>query len=133
MIKNYEYGLLDPTSNMKLISDQMSAGHRYYNKLVEIDRGRRAEISTILAGHPDTEVLAARVADLARQRDEAQLAIKATRKATRSRSETAQMRERVKEIAAVLKVARAELKAGSPSVDPSVEITSVCAVTCSTR
>ena len=110
MIKNYEYGLLDPTANAQLVDDQMRAAHRYYNQLVEIERERRAEIAAILVGHPDTEALAARVADLARQREEARLAIKATRQATRDRSETSQMRDRVKDLATELRAARATLK-----------------------
>ncbi len=122
MIKNYEYGLLDPTSNASLVMDQMRAAHRYYNQLVEIERDRRSAVSEILIGHPDTEALAARVTDLAGQREAARLAIKAARKATRDRSETAQMRARVKDLAAELKAARAELKAARDAIkdDPVV-------------
>ena len=111
VIKNYEYGLLDPTINASLVADQMRAGHRYYNQHVEIERDRRTAVSKILIGHPDTEDLAARVANLRAQRDAARLTIKAARKATRDRSETAQMRARVKDLASALKTARAELKA----------------------
>jgi len=122
MIKNYEYGLLDPTSNEKLVDDQMRAAHRYYNQLVEIERERRREISLILVGHPDTEGLAAQVSDLAKQRDEARLAIKASRKRTRDRSETAQMRARVKDLAAQLKAAREALKAARDAIKTDVAI-----------
>lgn len=122
MIKNYEYGLLDPTSNVQLVDDQMRSAHRYYNKLVEIERARRDDVAKILTGHPDTEALAARVAALATQREEARLAIKATRQATRDRSETSQMRDRVRDIAAQLKIARAEFKIARDAIKTDLAI-----------
>ena len=122
VIKNYEYGLLDPTSNAPLVSDQMHSAHRYYNRLVEIERERRAAVAKILVGHPDTEVLATRVATLAKQREDARLVIKSARQATRDRSETAQMRTQVKDLAVELRTARAELKAARDMIktDPSI-------------
>ena len=111
MIKNYEYGLLDPTVNADLVADQMRLRHRYQNKLVEIERERRVAVAQVLLGHPDAEVIGTRVEGLVKQLDEARLAIKATRKATRTRSETAIMREHVNAISAELKAVRTELKA----------------------
>lgn len=40
----YEYGLLQPTSPMEPLVEQLRAAHNYYNKLVEIERARRVEI-----------------------------------------------------------------------------------------
>ncbi len=122
MIKNYEYGLLDPTANAQLVSDQMRLAHRYYNRLVEIERDRRTEIAKILVGHPDTEALAARVTALVEQREGARSAIKSTRQVTRDRSETAQMRTRVKDLAAELRAARGELKVARDIIktDPAI-------------
>jgi len=122
LIKNYEYGLLDPTVNTDLIIDQMRLRHRYQNKLVEIERERRAAVAKVLLGHPDAEVIGTRVEELVKQLDEARCAIKATRKATRARSETVLMRERVKAIATELKGVRAELKAAKAlaSEDPII-------------
>jgi len=122
MIRNYEYGLLDPTVNAQLIDDQMRLGHRYYNTLVEIERERRSRVTTILTGHADTEALAAKVAGLVDQHAAARLAIKATRKATRNRSETAAMRQRAKDLGAELAAAREELKAGKVAIadDPMI-------------
>src|ERR1700730_13210040 len=88
MIKNYEYGLLPPTQNAQLVEDQMRLGHRYYNALVEIERERRARVGEILVGHPDSEALAAKVADIAARRDAARLSIKVARQKTRDRCAT---------------------------------------------
>lgn len=122
MIKNYEYGLLPPTENEKLVDDQMRGAHRYYNALIEIERERRARVAAILTGHADTEALAASVIDLARQREEARLAILAARKATRDRSETDLMRQRVRNVAALLKKTRDELKIAKAAItdDPMI-------------
>ena len=121
-IKNYEFGLLPPTFNAGLVDDQMRLGHRYRNKLVEIERDRRAKISAALVGHPDVSALAARVTDLAGKRDAARLAIKAARAATRSRSETAAMREAAKALGAELKEARAILKAAKQAIAQDAQV-----------
>ena len=89
----YEYGLLDPTYNAQLVADQMRAGHRYRNVLVEIERDRRTEVRNLLARHPDVEPLEAELSaarnDLADRRGQ----IRLQRKSTRTRSEGASMRE----------------------------------------
>lgn len=116
MIKNYEYGLRYPSVNAALVTEQMRGAHRYYNQLVEIERGRRAAVSAILIAHPDTEALAARVAALVKQREEARLSIKVTRQATRDRSDTAAMRTRVKDLATELRAARQTLKTARDAI-----------------
>jgi len=40
----YEYGLRQPTSGIDDIDDQIHRAHRYYNKLIEIERWRRAQV-----------------------------------------------------------------------------------------
>lgn len=40
----YEYGLLQPTSGVDVVDDQILLAHRYYNNLIEIERDRRQAI-----------------------------------------------------------------------------------------
>ncbi len=95
----YEFGLHPPHVNGKLVSDQMYFGHRYRNTLVEIERRRRAEVLTLLTDPGiETELQAA-----IRAKDEAFQAIKATRKITRSRSESKEQRQKLKELGSAVK------------------------------
>jgi len=48
-----QYGLLAPLTPLSDIEDQMRAGHRYYNRLIEIERTRRTETRALL----DAQVL----------------------------------------------------------------------------
>jgi phage FluMu protein Com len=41
--KVFKYGLLSPTSNGRLVDEAVYLGHRFYNRLIEIERDRRAE------------------------------------------------------------------------------------------
>ena len=55
----YRYGLLPPTENADVIRDQMRFAHVYRNKLVEIERARRAEVRRIHSTVGDIPVLEA--------------------------------------------------------------------------
>jgi len=70
MIIVYRYGLLAPTLNGDKVAEQMSAAHRYYNKLVEIERKLRAEISEALEPHetPAAKEIRAKMAELHQER-----------------------------------------------------------------
>ena len=122
MIRNYEYGLLPPTENAALVLDQMRLAHRYRNKLVELERDRRTGVAAILVGHPDASAIAAEVEQLARDREEARAEILRARAASRSRSETAVMRERVAEVSKHLRDARARLRDARALVRGNPEI-----------
>lgn len=47
--KVYKFGLLAPMQNEELVKTQMRNGHVYYNKLVELERKRRADVRAVLA------------------------------------------------------------------------------------
>lgn len=63
----YQYGLLPPSVNASLVSDQMSRAHKYRNTLVEIERGRRDAIRSAIEAFPEVGVAmeAARAASVA--------------------------------------------------------------------
>lgn len=54
-MKVYQYGLLPPTENGALVSDQMSLAHRYRNTLVEIEVGRRNAIRSAIESDPGVQ------------------------------------------------------------------------------
>lgn len=47
-MRTYAYGAKGPTENAELVREQLQLAHRYRNKLVEIDRARRAAREKIL-------------------------------------------------------------------------------------
>jgi len=91
----YKYGLLAPTVNTKIVEAQMRLAHNYRNTLVEIERGRRNAQRSVLAkfdlSGKEQAVLATRA-----ELEAALLAVRVARAASRSRSETEDMRDRVK-------------------------------------
>jgi len=53
MILIYEYGIpFDPMEGHDFVEDQILMAHRYYNKLIEIERAKRARIRAIQQAHP---------------------------------------------------------------------------------
>jgi hypothetical protein len=123
MIRIYEYGLLPPTLNEQLVEDQMRAGHRYRNALVEIERERRERVAAVMTGHVDTEPLADEIATLSEERERLRLQIRKHRATTRSRSEAAEDRARVRDLGARLKDLRAQLRAAKATIaaDPEIQ------------
>src|SRR5690606_25933593 len=124
MIRIYEYGLRPPTINAQLVEEQMRAGHRYRNTLVEIERERRERVAGVLSGHVDTKPLAEQIAALTEERERLRLEIKATRAATRSRSEAAEDRARVRDLGARIKGLREQLRAAKAAIaaDPEIQV-----------
>lgn len=53
----YRYGLLPPADGADIVRDQMLLAHRYYNVLIEIERGRRAAHRAALSRFPSVSVL----------------------------------------------------------------------------
>jgi hypothetical protein len=119
----YRYGLLPPITEAQRVADQMSLGHRYSNRLVEIERSRRARARAILGSHADTEPLGADVARLERELEAALGVVLGARKAERRRAETAEQRQVVRDLRQQLRDARARLKAAKVSLatDPAVQ------------
>ena len=107
---NYEYGIKPPI-NPEVVQEQLWLRHRYRNKLIEIERDRRQRYRKIMEKHqlPIQDKLYAwqEMRDLLKTKVDA---LKATRAATRSRSDTKEQRDEIKVIRARKKVLAAELK-----------------------
>lgn len=111
-VRNYVYGLLPPTEGAELVAAELSAAHRYYNTLIELERKRRAEYRELLSRHPDVARLEVETAGIAEQADAifdrvAKESAQLRRKVPLSPSEKAQLRE----LKQLLAAKRAELKA----------------------
>jgi ribosomal protein L37AE/L43A len=122
-IRVYEYGLLPPTGNAAVVDQQMRDAHRYRNVLVEIEHERRASVRAAMGAHPDMQPLEEQVAAAVAERDAARQQISDTRKATRSRSESGDLRKVTRDLGAKLRDLRALIKAARAAVaaDPVVK------------
>ena len=122
MTRVYQYGLLEPIENADIVDKQMWLGHRYKNTLTEIERERRTKVRAVLVSHGDIEPLAAEAAALVTQLETARTAIKATRASSRSRSEKAETRDAVRDLAKRLRELRAQIKAAKTLIktDPAI-------------
>lgn len=81
----YRYGLRAPYENAELVWNQMVAAHRYRNKLVEIERARRAEVRAQRSSDGTIAALeaSAKAADAAVQ--EALVQVKRAKEGSRTR------------------------------------------------
>ena len=121
----YQYGLLPPTSEAARIDEQMKLAHRYRNRLVEIERGRRERVADALAAHEDVGPLIAERDALLALRSAARQEIKDARAKARRRAETKEQRAKVLEIEARLQEARQRVKDAWQAVaqDPGIQRT----------
>lgn len=110
-IRNFEYGLREPTVNSALVHDQMRLAHRYRNVLVEIERERRDAVRVIMAAHPDLAPLEARMAVLVAAKDAAREVIMSARKVARKRAETPEQRAEVRRLSGEVRALREDLRA----------------------
>src|SRR5882757_6535707 len=110
-IRVYEYGLRAPTIGADLVAEQMLLGHRYRNKLVEIEHRRREKVRAIMAAHPDAAPIEAELAPLLDQQTKTRAAITATRKAARRRAETPTARAEARDIGGRIRELRLQLRA----------------------
>lgn len=115
-VRVYEYGLRDPILGAVRVDNQLLAAHRYRNKLVEIERERRAAVREVLSGHMDAQPIATDVLRLVDELEAARVRIKASRATTRARSDAPADRAAVRELAGRLKMRRAELKTAKTAV-----------------
>lgn len=111
----YEYGCLPPTQGAEQIDAQILAAHRYYNVLIEIERGRREKYAELLAQHNNVAPLHAVVEALEATIEARRTVIKTARTRNKRGSkelstETAPLKAEVTELSARIKLARAELK-----------------------
>lgn len=119
----YEFGLMPPDPvGEPLVNDQMWKAHRYHNVLIEIEHERRATVRAAFGEHADLEPLAAQLKETSAARDQAKAEILASRRATKSRSETAEQKALLKELGARCKELNRQLKEGRDRVksDPAV-------------
>lgn len=52
----YRFGLLAPSLNNELVRAQMRLAHKYRNRLVELERAKRAEIRALISSHGDVNL-----------------------------------------------------------------------------
>jgi len=124
MTRAYTYGLLPPTQGADLVATQMRLGHAYRNRLVEIERARRAQVSEILERGEPAE-LRTRLATLVTAHDEARAEILRSRAATRRRRGDpgqAALRDRARDLAAQIRPLRAALRAHRAHPSESAQI-----------
>lgn len=97
-IRVYRYGLLPPTERSDEVRRQMLLAHRYRNTLTEIERGRRAAIRESMSAYADIAALEADVKKLDAACESAASQIKKTRASTRSRSDTDEQRQTLRDL-----------------------------------
>lgn len=105
-IRNYLYGCRPPLNLMENLQDIFNKRHSYYNKLVAIERDRRAEANeAILAHYPDLQKLTEEAATLREERDTLDQEIKDLRARAKAANRKAAVkgdhvvkRERLKEL-----------------------------------
>lgn len=121
--RTYKYGLRPPHINAALVSTQISAAHRYYNKLIELERERRdrdAEATRSYA--PTIEMLEAWVAAVEERLEAAVKDIRRTRARTRSRSDTSEQRQCATEARIQLREVRRLLRDERRALRDDVEL-----------
>lgn len=96
-MKVYEYGALAPTTNLKMVQDQMSLAHRYYNTLIEVEHGRRDALDKATSNDEVTRIVKL-LDEVNAQLLEARTSIKKERAKSRSTEpeKTKQVRAHVK-------------------------------------
>jgi hypothetical protein len=93
---NYKYGLLEPTQNLDKVLDQMQLLTKYYNELAKIEAARRDEQRAVLIEKDaPLQPLLTKKQELDDQIETLRSEIKQIRARTRSRSETAEQREKL--------------------------------------
>lgn len=118
----YKFGLRPPTQSDELVADQIQLAHRYFNKLVELERARRMKVRSILGAHGDVEPIAKEVAELLTALETARESIAKTRQASRTRSEDPAVRQTTRDLVAKLREARGRLKIAKAALKTDVDI-----------
>lgn len=108
-VRVYKYGLLPPKTESERLYAQMQLAHKYYNRLVEIERERRQKLreaqGTLGKGNPQTE----RAAELNEKRKALQQEMRDRRKAARARVNISDLSAQIKQIDVELKPLQKEL------------------------
>lgn len=107
----YTYGCLPTTEGADLVNEQFLLAHRYQNKLVEIERQRRASYRGLMAAYDTVSPLVAKLAGITEERDALRTAIKVARATARARTIVPDStRARVQELLVAAKALRAEIR-----------------------
>lgn len=118
----YVYGLPgDPVQGVPIVDQQIAGAHRYRNQLVEIERDRRAAVREVLGQFADTGGAERRLAEIDVAARGVAQEITLARSSTRSRSEGAALRARLRDLRAEAKTLRAEIRAAKTAVRASPE------------
>ena len=99
----YSSGALAPIQNSQLVDEQLRKAHNYRNVLVKLERDRREAMHASLSNRPELQAAESAHQTAMQLLQEKMAAVKSSRKATRSKSETEEMR-------AAVKIARAQLQ-----------------------
>lgn len=118
----FQYGLRPPTENAELVGEQMWLSHKYRNRLIEIERARRAAVGAAISSRPEVSDLEAELATVMTARDAARDEILKTRAKSRKRSETTEQRQAVKDLNAQIAQIVPRLKEARKAIAADPEI-----------
>ena len=108
--KVYKYGLQSPTLNGRRVDEAIFLGHKFYNRLIEIERARRAEYRAERTRRfPELAAVEAEVAALTEQIEVARTAITSGKIANQTRAVDADGADNIKQLRDARKVAHARL------------------------
>ena len=109
----YKYGAKAPIINKDLVEDQMFLGHRYYNKLVEIELERRKEFNVIVSKSIlNYDYISSEICKVKERIEEAEEDIKAANVRGRGRKATKEEKNALKLLRLQLKELNTALKVG---------------------
>ena len=111
-LKVYKYGLRAPTQNANLVFEQMKNAHKYNNFLIEIERGRRSYVRSLLSNSSTTIIsIQSEIADLKKKYAEIDKEIKSQHSTMRSRTSTKTDKDDLKQVREVWETKEKELSA----------------------
>jgi hypothetical protein len=110
-VRVYTYDCIGPIQGAEIVSAQAHSAHRYYNKLVEIERERREKWDAMRLRHcPELVELEARIAELGERIESAKGAINADKASARTRKVDPEKAETLKALKAERKPLYAAMK-----------------------
>jgi hypothetical protein len=108
--KVYKFGLQSPTVNSRLVDEAIYLGHKFYNRLIEIERARREEYRAERTRRfPEIAAAEAEVEALTKSIDDARHAITANKIASQTRAVDSSAAENIKRLRDERKIAHARL------------------------
>jgi len=108
--KVYTCGLRPPAENADLVSEQIRLGHRYYNRLIEIEHEKRQRDHEIVGAHGDADALQAAIDEQVVVVEQVVARIRRWRIANGKKVASKDLRMELAAAKKSLKAARAELR-----------------------